>query len=97
MKDWARFELIGDDLVGRGGRRRKSGKLITARCPKQVREIAAIGMAGGVNAFVVHSIVVSERSEDGIKKFQVAAVKLAGLVLPTGGLALMIDKAVPAC
>ena len=59
--------------TGRG----EGGESLTTRRPEQIGEAAAVGVAGCVNAFVVHSGFPLETRQHGVKEFQVAIALVA--------------------
>ena len=63
-----------------------------ARSPEQVAERAAVGMARGVNAFGVHTIILLKARQHRVEEFQVAVALIADRLLPAGFRAFRISE-----
>ena len=76
---------------GRGGRG-DGGKNVSARQPQQVGKATTIGMAGAVNPFGVHVIILLEPAENGVKEFEVAVSFITQRRLPAGLISLPVSQ-----
>ena len=68
------------------------GKDVGACCPEEIREAAAVGMAGDVNAFVINLVFLVQRFQDGIDEEQVTILLIAFVFLPTSPQTLGISQ-----